>query len=607
MQKKSHIPTPLIPEAQSRKVITIVEPTLPGRLRFFRMLIFIYGLILRSLIAKVFPIINRNFGPKQQAQRMRLFMEKMGGLWVKAGQIVALRRDIFNEEFCAELAKLQDRAHGFPLHYARTVIESELGKPLSEIFAEFPEQPLAAASIGQTYRARLRSPDVEVVVKVRRPTIENAFKVDLRYLYLYAWFLSKIGFAPNFRWLEMYWELENAILEELDYRQEAASLRRMRKNLRSHKIYVPRVFLDFCSDRVLVMEMVQGVYMSDFIRVSKTNPERVREWLRENKIDAFQCGRRLLFSHYRQLFEDNLYHCDLHPGNILLMRKNRITLIDFGSVGSTDKTQLTRYMHTYKALAARDYKKFADLYLLLPPSLPNKDLTEVKEQIVRLFREFEQRVKIKSMPYHEKSVGAVSGDLAKIIGDAGISAAWEFLRSARAQLTLDASLMFLMPRVNYLKTIQKYMEGMRDRMAKKAASSKLIRAQLARLSDSADVPTKLAENAYFEGEYLRRRAIKYEGYLSKASKIGRYVYLAMSRGMLATSALAVLVAIQQRWNLVYRLRGTWVYDQVQRLPRLDTIVWIIISIAALYISRECVVIGNILSQASPNRAGGDRR
>lgn len=607
MQKKSLIPTPLVPPSQSTKTIDIVEPALPGRFRFFQMLFFIYGMIIRSYLGRVLPRLNRNFGPLEKARKLRSFMEKMGGLWVKAGQIIALRSDLFEESFCAEMAKLQDRAQGFPFHYAKKTIESELGKPLEEVFSEFPDKPLAAASIGQTYRARLRHPDVEVVVKVRRPTIEDNFKVDLGYLRKYCWFLTRINFMPNFRWEEMYWELESAILEELDYRQEAASLRRMKKNLRRHKIYVPEVFLEYCTDRVLVMEMVSGVYMSDYIRVAANDPERVNEWLRENDINAYRAGERLLLSHYRQLFEENIYHCDLHPGNILLMRKSQITLIDFGSVGSTDKTQLKRYMFSYKALAERDFRKFAEIYLLLPPALPNTDLSEVKEEIVKLFRGFEQKVRIKSLPYHEKAVAKASGDLAKIVGDAGISAAWDFLRSTRAQLTLDASLAFLMPKVDYLKLLKKYMRQMSERQRKAATSTKLIRTQAALISEQVDLPNKLAETIYFEGEHLRKKALKYGGYVSKASQISLFLFQWMARGMGIFSIALMILAAHQRYNVLRRFDGTWLSSILAKMPQLGGLIWFSIALAVLYASREFIVISNILARAEPSRPSGSGR
>jgi ubiquinone biosynthesis protein len=412
---------------------------------------------------------------------------------------------------------------------------------------------------------------------------------------------------PQVRWQDLYCELESSIMEELDYRQEAASIRRMRKTLRSHKIYAPKVYLELCTDQVLVMEMVQGVYMSEYIQVAATNPERARAWLKENQISARKAGERLLSSHYRQLFEDNLYHCDLHPGNILLMRNSRITLIDFGSVGSSDQTTLTKFLHLFRAVAARDYQKAADLWLLLSPSLPAKDLTQAKAQIVQMYREFESLSSIKSLPYHQKSAGKVAGGIIKGAGDAGIAMGWDLLRFTRAELTLDASLMFLLPGIDYPRTIRTYLRQMRKRTQQKFQSSKLARAQLAKLSEAVDMPAKLAENAYFEGEYLRRRAMKYEGFLTKGAQVSRQLFVLVSRGLVLASLAAGLAALHQKFDALRALRGTWAYSLLERIPRHGPVVWLIGMVAGLYVSREFFQITHILEQAEPSRAGGERR
>lgn len=128
MQKQSLIPSPLNPDHQSRRAIEIVEPSLPSRWRFFLILWFLMGGMMRSIAGRLWPPLNKTrYTPLASARRLRAFMEKMGGLWVKAGQIVALRRDLFEEEFCAELTRLQDRARGFPGSYARRIIEEDLG------------------------------------------------------------------------------------------------------------------------------------------------------------------------------------------------------------------------------------------------------------------------------------------------------------------------------------------------------------------------------------------------------------------------------------------------------------------------------------------------
>jgi ubiquinone biosynthesis protein len=608
MQNKSLIPTPLNPAHKSRRAIEIVKPSAPSRWRFLAIMWFVMVTMLRSIVARLIPPWRRAYyTPLQNARRLRAFMEEMGGLWVKAGQIVALRRDLFEEEFCAELTRLQDRARGFPGSYARQIIEEDLGVAVEELFEDFDEKPLAAASIGQAHCARLRGMEVDVVIKIQRPNIAASFAHDLRQLYIMVWLLERVGVARQFRWMDMFWEIEHAILEELDYRQEAASLRRMRKQLRSQKIYVPKVFLEYCSDRVLVMEMVRGVYMSEYIQVAATDPERAQAWLKENKISARRAGERMLFSHYRQLIEDNFYHCDLHPGNILLMRNSRITLIDFGSVGSSDRSQLTNLLNILIAVANRDYHKVADLFLLLSPELPNKDLSEAKEKIVRFYREFEPLTRIKSLPYHQKSVGRVAGEIVKALGEAGVGASWDMLRSNRAELTLDASLMFLLPDIDYPKTLRRYIRQMRERQRKQLQRTRPIREQLAKVAEQVDLPTKLAENVYYEGEYLRKRARKYEGYLSKAAQLGEYLFMLLSRGFALAGVAALAVMLHQRYGILWRLRNTWFLQNLDRLPRIDVLVWLLIIGGMLYLSSEITAIRNVLSQPEPAKAGGDRR
>lgn len=607
MQKQDLIPTALTPTASSRRPIAIVQPAPPSKFRFLIITLFIARFLLRNLAASLWPRWRkRRFSPAQQAQFLRSFMEKMGGLWVKAGQIVALRRDLFSEDFCEELARLQDRASGFPGAQARRLIESELGMPLDEVFTEFDEQPLAAASIGQVHRARLRDSGREVVIKVRRPNIAASLDADLGYLRKLVWFLTTLELAPYVRWMDMYFEISNAVLEELDYQLEAASLRRMRKKLRHHQVYVPKVYFDLSTSRVLVMEKVEGVYMAEFIQVLASDPERAQTWLKENQICAQQTGKLLLFSHWRQLFEDNLYHCDLHPGNILLMRRNRVTLIDFGSVGTMDKTLLVKYLHLFISVAKCDYQKAADMFFLIAPSLPSTDLGAVKQQVVRLYREFEPLTKIKTLPYHQKSAGRVAGAITQTLGRAKITFPWDVLRTMRSDLTLDAALMALTPAINYPKVIREYLQKMRKRQQREMRSPRLARAYLAKASQMLDMPAKLAENAYFEGEYLRRRALQYEGYLSKASRVGASVVSWLARLVALSSLVPISACAHQRWNTLRSLHGSFVYSELDRLPVLETYVWVLFTFLAFYVTRELAGISRIMAQAAPFRAGGSR-
>lgn len=608
MQNQSLIPTPLLPENQAHKPLEIVEPMATARFRLFKILWFILGTLARGTAARLWPQWGRtHYSDEVRAHRLRAFMEQMGGLWVKAGQIIALRRDLFSEAFCKEIAKLQDRARGFPLRYSMAILEKELGQPVAEIFSEFDEKPIAAASIGQAYRGRLRGSDVEVVIKVQRPYIRESFTRDLRYLRYLCSAFSRMGVAPQFRWDDMYWELDRAILEELDYQQEATSLRRMRRSLRRHKIYVPKVFADYCTDRVLVMELVRGVYMSEYIHVASTQPDRVRSWCDENRITPRRAGRTILFSHLRQFFEDNLYHCDLHPGNILLLRRNRITLIDFGSVGSSDRTQLRRMLHLFSAIGNRDYAKAVDLYLIMAPNLPPRDLSPVKEQIVRLFRDMEPQTKIKSIPYHQKSIARISGEIAQVLSSNGVHSSWDLLRSLRAQLTLDASLMFLMPDIDFMKLIPRYLGEMRARQQKQVRSLDALRLQLAKASEASELPKKLVENAYFEGEHLRQRALHYEGRVSRAARVGRYLFSVLSRISLLAVVLAGLGLLHQRYDGLRVLRSAYLHGFLQRVPPLEPLAWIAAIVIAIRLRSEFEAMKRLIEQPEPPRPHEESR
>jgi len=608
MQEKSSIPTPLNPH-KARRVIEIVEPSAAYQKRFWRIIWFLFCFAGAYLAARLGgPLARERFSPERRALRLRLFMEEMGGLWVKVGQILALRRDVFSAAFCDELARLQNRAHGFPPEYARRIIEEGLGTSIDSVFSEFEDQPLAAASVGQAHLARLKENGVEVVVKVQRPNVRVGFDGDLRFLRAYFSFLDYVRFLPHFRWSEMYTELESAMLEELDYRQEATSLQRMRKILRAHKVYVPKVYLRYCSDRVLVMEKVTGVYMSEYIDVAVSDPQRLKKWRKENKIKPRVLGKKLWISYTRQLVEDNMYHGDLHPGNILLLRKNRIALIDFGSTGTMDKTLLEKYILVFKAMAAKDYRKVAEMFFLICPSLPNKDrLADARDEIVRLYREFDSMCKIKEMPYHQKSANRISGEVSNVCAKFGMPFPWDFLRVSRAGTTLDASLMFLIPDVNFMKLVQEYVEGERERAQKKTRNRGAVRLQLANLAEQTAMVSKLGENFYLEGEYVRQRALSFEGYISKAANLGAGLFNVLSRATLLAAVGGGIVYLHQRLDALRWLRGKWVYAQLERIPRYESTVWLFAIFVAIYLANEFSLVRNVFKEPEPSGSEGDRR
>jgi ubiquinone biosynthesis protein len=383
-------------------------------------------------------------------------LEELGGLWIKAGQLLSLRVDLFSEPVCQELSKLQYRAIGFPPELARTIIETELGCPLEQVFASFDDLPLAAASVSQVHWAVLRRKQVLVAVKVQRPNVQQIFQRDLVLLQWLVRLLIRLRVMPHMRLHDAMWELEQIVKEETDYRYEASNMRRMKKTLKSYKVYIPKVFTKHSTDKLLVMEYIDGALMSDFIAMQEQDPLRLATWLSTNNIEPKRVGTRLFLSTMRQVLEDNLFHADLHPGNIVLLRHSRIALIDLGTIGAVPRQVLHIYILGMSALATGDFERAVDYTLHLATHLPLLNLTELREQLVRSYREWEARTHLTQLPYHEKSLAAAGAASSKVLAAYKVQLSWAFMKIGRTWTTLDASLNYLIPNADYVKLFQKY-------------------------------------------------------------------------------------------------------------------------------------------------------
>jgi ubiquinone biosynthesis protein len=446
-------PTPLI-EAHDRPPVQIISTRRASRWPALR-LMRVFG---RFWLTNLRQRIGSRLDPEDRAIRLREAFEEAGGLWIKVGQLISLRTDMLSEPVCRELSRLQYRAQGFAFSEVEAIVSTSLGAKLSTVFSSFDRAPLAAASISQVHCAVLRSNGARVAVKVLRPDAEQVFRRDLKLIWLLVTLLVSFRLLARFVHLDKALEeLDRMVLEELDFRYEAANMRRMRKTLRSHRIYVPKVFRQFSSRHVLVSEFISGVLMSDFIRVGQSDPVRLAAWCQVNRVDQAKLGRRLFESAMTQMFEDNLFHADLHPGNIILMRDNRVALIDFGTIGSFDQGFLTTYKASLAALAEKDYLRAADLTLTLaiePPAASR--LAHLRTEMVRSYRQWEARTHLSGVGYHERSLAAAGGDVGRIMFAHKVQMSWQNLRLSRTWGTLDASLSFLIPQADYMKLFSRY-------------------------------------------------------------------------------------------------------------------------------------------------------
>ncbi len=284
--------------------------------------------------------------------RIREALEELGPIFVKFGQTMSTRRDLLPEDIADELVKLQDRVPPFPGEEARLIIEKSLGKPVLEIFREFDETPLASASIAQVHTARLHTGE-DVVVKVLRPGIEKRIRSDLALLFELAKLARR--FLPDARRLrpvEVVAEFEKTILDELDLVREAANASEIRRHFEnSEMLYIPKIYWDYTRQNIMVMEKVGGIPVGDVARLKREGVDL--------KVLAYR-GVEIFFT---QVFRDNFFHADMHPGNIFVGPNNQYIAIDFGIVGTLTKADQHYVAENLHAFFKRDYRRCAEMHI----------------------------------------------------------------------------------------------------------------------------------------------------------------------------------------------------------------------------------------------------
>lgn len=294
--------------------------------------------------------------------RIRLALESLGPVFVKFGQTLSTRRDLLPPDIAEELVKLQDQVPPFSGEDARAAVCAAYGKPLEEVFASFEAEPLAAASIAQVHVARLHpeageSQGMEVVVKILRPGIRAQIKRDLALMHLIADMAARfVSEAPRLRPREVVNEYERVIYDELDLIREAANCSQLRRNwLGSDLIYHPIVMFDHTRENVLVMERIHGIPVDDI------------DALRAKGVNFQALGERGVEIFFKQVFRDNFFHADMHPGNIFVDASNperpRYLGVDFGIVGSLNPSDQRYLAENFLAFFNHDYRRVAELHI----------------------------------------------------------------------------------------------------------------------------------------------------------------------------------------------------------------------------------------------------
>ena len=284
--------------------------------------------------------------------RIRKSLEDLGPIYVKFGQILSTRRDMLPDDIAVELVKLQDKVPPFPGTVAVELVEKALGDNVGTLFAQFDQAPLASASIAQVHAAQLHD-GTEVVVKVVRPRIEKRIRKDVDLMYTLAGLAEKYSTeARRLRLIEVVEEYEKTIIDELDLMREAANASKLRRNFSdSEMLYVPEVFWDYCRTNVMVMERIHGTPVDE---VAKLKQQGIpMELLGERGVEIF----------FTQVFRDNFFHADMHPGNIFVEPDGRYISVDFGIMGTLTNEDQRYLAENLLAFFHRDYRRVAELHV----------------------------------------------------------------------------------------------------------------------------------------------------------------------------------------------------------------------------------------------------
>jgi len=391
-----------------------------------------------------------------RAERLRVSLEELGPIFIKFGQILSTRRDLLPDDIADELAKLQDRVKPFSTALALELLEQAYGKPASEVFAEFDPEPLAAASIAQVHSAVLHTGE-SVVVKILRPDVKARIIQDVAILHLLARLAQRYWKdGRRLRPIEVVDEFEKHLHDELDLLREAGNCAILRRNFNdSDQLYVPDVKWEYVRENVLVLERIQGIPIG---QVSVLAEQGVNfKYLAEIGVEIF----------FTQVFRDNFFHADMHPGNIFVDVSNpdkpSYIAVDFGIMGTLSEKDKQYLAENFLAFFQRDYRRVAELHISsgwVPLGTREEDF----EGAIRSVCE-----PIFNRPIKEISFGLLLLRLFQTARRFNMQIQPQLVLLQKTLLNIEGMGRQLYPDLDLWQTAQPYLERwMRDRMGPKA-------------------------------------------------------------------------------------------------------------------------------------------
>ncbi|MBW4563427.1 MAG: AarF/ABC1/UbiB kinase family protein [Mojavia pulchra JT2-VF2] len=501
---------------------------------------------------------------KHQAVWIRNTLLDLGPTFIKIGQLFSTRADIFPGEYVEELAKLQDKVPAFSYEQVEAIIQQELGKKIPDLFQNFDPIPLAAASLGQVHKAVLHTGEA-VVVKVQRPGLKKLFEIDLQILKgITRYFQNHPKWGRGRDWIGIYEECCRILWEEIDYLNEGRNADTFRRNFRGYDwVKVPRIYWRYTSSRVLTLEYLPGIKISQYEAIEAAGLDR--------KIIARQGAQAYLL----QLLNNGFFHADPHPGNIAVSPNGDLIFYDFGMMGRIKSNIREGLMETLFGIAQKDGDRVVKSLIDLGAIAAVEDMGPVRRSVQYMLDHFMDK------PFENQSVAAISDDLYEIAYNQPFRFPATFTFVMRAFSTLEGVGKGLDPEFNFMEVAKPYAMQLMTNMNGSESNSFLneLSRQAVQVSTTAfGLPRRLEDTLekLERGDLrLRVRSLETERLLRRQSNIqmgisyallicgftlsatillvNHYVLLAVLAGLIAAAVSGILIRLLLRLDRYDRM------------------------------------------------------
>jgi ubiquinone biosynthesis protein len=437
----------------------------------WRMLAWLW-LAARFGLATLWSMLQRKETQLRRAQRLKVYLERGGATFIKIGQQLSMRIDLLPYVYCRELETLLDSVPSFPPEQAIRTIEEDTGKSIDEIFTAFDPKPIASASIACVFQGILKTGE-KVAIKVRRPGVGEIFAADMTALAWVMRVLEEFVFPPYYS-RNIVYDLRSMLLGELDFSTEARCMEIFKLRADKTKLHAsaPRVFFQYSSHRVLIMEFVTGIFLSELLGAVENDDQVALARIREQRIDPPIVARRLIRLNRYGGLEALVFHADLHPGNVLVQPDNELVLIDFGAVGASTQRDRLIWRRLLYAQSREDVSGMVQAAVALLEPLPPIDVDSFTKRLEEVFWQDLYAMQSENSAWWERTTANIWLGILKLAREYYVPTSPNMLRMIRVQLLADTIALRLDKSIDHYEEYRKYMKGA-GRRAKKRMIKRL--------------------------------------------------------------------------------------------------------------------------------------